>query len=647
MTTEEIARRLPIGAELLPSGGVEFGVWAGDRRQVEVAILGGPGAASDGQERLVSLNGDEHGYFRGVVPEAGPGTLYKFRLDGEAMYPDPVSRFQPEGPHGPSEVIDPGQFQWTDSEWKGASIEGQVIYEMHIGSFTKEGDWEAAIRQFPELADLGVTVLEVMPVSEFPGEFGWGYDGVYPYAPYHHYGRPDDMRRFVDRAHAHGMAVILDVVYNHFGPDGCFFTEFSQDYFTDRYTTDWGSAINFDDRNAHPVREYFVANAEYWVKEFHMDGLRLDATQNIYDFAKGEHILTAIVNKVREAAGGRKTIVIGENEPQEVRMVKPPEEGGYGLDALWNDDFHHSAMVALTGNNDAYYTDYLGKPQEFISAVKYGFLYQGQWYKWQKKRRGSQAFGLKPGAFVCFIQNHDQVANSARGLRCNMLTSLARFRAMTALLLLAPGTPMLFQGQEFAASSPFYFFADHKEELAKMVAKGRREFLSQWRTLRNPEIWPYLTDPAKRETFERCKLDFSERHKNWEIYQMHRDLLQLRREDPVFRAQQPGGVDGAVLGPGCFVLRYFGQADAGDRLLLVNFGVDLHLDPSPEPLLGPPEKKEWGILWSSENPRYGGVSTAPPDSEENWRIPGNAAVVLEPRDPKAENKQDSKEKESR
>lgn len=620
MKTVDLSRRLSIGAEALPSGGVHFRVWAPRRRTVEVVIEGGSSFA---------LQPEPAGFFAGLVDAAGAGARYRFRLDGgEQLYPDPASRFQPAGPHGPSQVIDPNHFTWTDRAWRGVHLPGQVVYEMHIGTFTPAGTWAAAMRELDELARLGVTVLEVMPVADFPGRFGWGYDGVNLFAPTRLYGEPDDFRRFVDRAHALGLGVILDVVYNHFGPDGNYLKQFALDYFTDRYTTDWGEAINYDGAHSGPVREYFIANAGYWIDEFHCDGLRLDATQNIYD-ASDSHILAAISHRVRVAAQGRDTIIVAENEAQETRLVRSVDEGGDGLDALWNDDFHHSAMVAMTGRHEAYYTDYLGHAQEFISAVKYGYLYQGQWYEWQEQRRGSPALRLPPATFVNFIQNHDQVANSGRGERCQQLTSPGRYRAMTALLLLAPGTPMLFMGQEFAASSPFLYFADQHAELATLIGRGRARFLAQFPSLATPEAQAALDDPCDPRTFELSKLDLSERQRHAAIYEMHRDLLRLRREDAVFSAPRAGGVDGAVLGQEAFVLRYFAEAD-DDRLLLINFGADLQLKPTPEPLLAPPAETDWAVLWSSEDPRYGGGGTAPLETDEHWRLPGHAAVAMKP-----------------
>lgn len=616
-------RRYPIGAEVQPKGGTHFLVWAPRAQQVDVVLESGPGAPA-----IIPLEPLQNGYLAGLAPQAAAGTRYRFRLNENRYFPDPVSRYQPDGPFGSSQVVDPSAFDWRDAHWPGVSIEGQIIYEMHIGTFTREGTWAAAQRELPELAACGITVLEIMPVADFPGRFGWGYDGVGLFAPVWLYGEPDDFRRFVDEAHHCGLGVILDVVYNHIGPSGNFLSEFASDYFTDKYKNEWGQAINFDGENAEPVREFFLTNAAYWIEEFHLDGLRLDATQQIFDQST-EHIVTAIGKRVREAARSRKTIIVAENEPQDTRLVRPVKDGGNGLDALWNDDFHHGAMVALTGHNEAYYTDYLGTPQEFLSMLKYGYLYQGQRYKWQKQRRGSPGLHLAPSKFVLYFQNHDQVANSGRSERIQFLTSPGRLRAMTALLLLAPATPMLFQGQEFGASSPFYYFSDQVPELSKLVKEGRTSFIHQFRSLTTPEMQSSFQDPGNPSTFERCKLDFRERERHSSLYDLHKDLLRLRREDNVFHAQKPGGLDGSVLATECLLLRFFDDAD-DDRLLLVNLGRDLHLDPAPEPLLAPPEGMQWDILWSSEDPKYGGTGTSPLESEENWRIPGHAAVTMRP-----------------
>ncbi len=443
------------------------------------------------------------------------------------------------------------------------------------------------------------------------------------FAPSRLYGTPEDFRRFVNRAHALDIGVILDVVYNHFGPSGNFLRKFSGDYFSDRYFNEWGDPINFDCEHSASVREFFLTNAAYWISEFHLDGLRLDATQQIFD-SSPRNVISEIIHAARNAADGRKIFILAENEPQEAKMIRANSLGGFDADAIWNDDFHHSAMVALTGRNEAYYTDYKGTPQEFISAVKHGFLYQGQWYFWQKKFRGTPVLDVPAEQFIAYLQNHDQIANSLRGQRLHQITSPGRSRAMTALLLLGPNTPMLFQGQEFAASAPFLYFADHEPELAVKVVEGRRKFLSQFRSLASVEMDPFIANPADKNTFACCKLDFSERKRHSGIYQLHRDLLCLRKGDSVF--SRPHALDGAVLGAESFLLRFFGDDD-DDRLLIVNLGIDLHLSPAPEPLLAPPEDSKWDLLWSSEEPIYGGSGT-PPFNGENWEITGHAALVF-------------------
>lgn len=575
---------------------------------------------------------EANGYFSAQIEAAGEGARYRFALQGEEKpLPDPASRFQPEGPHGPSEVIDPLQFRWTDRDWTGPRQEGQVVYEMHIGTFTQEGTWSAAAAHLEELSRLGISLVELMPVSDFAGDFGWGYDGVDLFAPARCYGKPDEFRKFVDTAHALNIGVILDVVYNHVGPDGNYLKQFSPAYFTSRYENEWGEAINFDGPDSGPVREFYIANAAYWIDEYHLDGLRLDATQQIFDSSKS-HIVRDLVQHARGAAGKRRLLIIGENEPQEAKYVRSPERGGYGVDALWNDDFHHSSVVALTGKYEAYYTDYRGGPQEFVSAYKYGYLYQGQEYRWQGKRRGTSCLDLEPTHFVAFLENHDQVANSGRGERLRLLSQPAKFRALTAVLLLSPNIPMLFQGQEFGSTAPFLFFADHDPKLAEKVRKGRTKFLSQFRSLSRPEMKNRLSDPADRDVFMRCKLDHGEREKNQEIYALHRDLIALRRTDPCLRRTAGRkALDGAVLSPDAFVVRYFGDDQDGrpdQRLLLVNLGIDLHLRSAPEPLLAPPEQSSWKLIWSSEDPKYGGIGTYPPETGEEWILPAYSALLM-------------------
>ncbi len=611
------ARRLPVGAEPQLGGGVHFRVWAPAARGIVAEIDGGGSTA---------LSAEPGGYFSGYIADIGAGAGYRFRIDGSATaLPDPASRYQPDGPHGSSEIVDPAGFIWTDGLWTGLPQEVLVIYELHVGTFTPEGTWAAATAHLPVLAETGITCIEMMPIADFPGRFGWGYDGVDLYAPTRLYGHPDDLRRFIDHAHSLGIAVILDVVYNHIGPDGNYLKAFAPAYFTERYANEWGEALNFDGPDSGPVREFFIANAGYWIDEYHFDGLRLDATQQIFD-RSSEYIVAAIGRRVREMARGRTTFVTAENEPQLARLVRPLDNGGYGLDAIWNDDFHHSAHVALTGRREAYYSDYRGHAGELVALAKHGFLYQGQRYAWQRQNRGTPAFDIPVSRFVVYLQNHDQIANSATGLRGHQQASPGAWRAMTAYLLLAPAIPMLFQGQEFAASNQFLFFADHQGELGRSVKKGRAEFLSQFPSIASPDMADRLADPGDPETFRRCVLDHGERTRKPEALTLHRDLLALRRE--IF-AGGPRQLDGATLSDEIFLLRYFGRAGE-DLLLIVNLGDDEVFETVPEPLIAPVAGRDWRLKWSSEDLAYGGGGAPAPVSGGVWRVPGRAALVVVP-----------------
>ncbi len=608
---------MPIGAEVTASG-VHFRVWAPKRRRVDVVIDG----------LATPLQAEPNGYFSGNLAHAGAGTLYRFRLDNGDLYPDPASRSQPEGPHGPSQVIDPSRFRWSDDDWRGVSLRGQVIYEMHVGTFTREGTWRAAAAALDTLRDI-CSVIEMMPVADFAGTFGWGYDGVDFFAPTRLYGEPDDLRAFVDRAHRLGLGVILDVVFNHVGPSGNYLTQFSDTYFSDRHKTDWGEAINYDAEGNRGTREFILANADYWIDEFRFDGLRLDATQFIFDDSR-PHILEEIGRRVRTKAGARSTVIVAENEPQDPRLLRPANEGGYGLDAVWNDDWHHSAYVALTGHSEAYFSDHRGAPQEFVSAAKHGYLFQGQMYSWQKARRGGSGRGLAPPCFVTFLENHDQVANTGFGKRLHLRSHPGRLRALTAVVLLGPGTPMLFQGQEFASTADFLYFADHPGDLGAAVRKGREEFMCQFPSVAALAAGRRVDDPALPATFTKCKLDSAERDKHVEAVALHRDLFALRRGDPTLRAQGAHGFDGAVIGHSAFVMRFYGEEQAADRLLLVNLSAEIQLVPMPEPLLAAPNAGTWSLLWSSESPAYGGAGMAEPDTDEGWRICGESAALLGP-----------------
>jgi maltooligosyltrehalose trehalohydrolase len=616
------SRRLPIGTEpTLAERGAHVRVWAPSHARVTLVI-----ERPDGARESV-LGREPDGHHSVFAPGLAAGDRYRFRLgDDSALYADPASRFQPEGPFGPSQVIDPAAFAWTDAGWTGIAADRHVIYELHVGTFTPEGTWAAAAAWLPYLAELGVTTLEIMPVADLAGRHNWGYDGVNLFAPFHHYGTPDDLRRFVDRAHGVGLAVILDVVYNHFGPAGNQLFAWAPAYKAEA-TNEWGDTLNFDGAGSEGTRELVIANAGYWIDEFHLDGLRLDATQAILD-RSADHVIGAIARRARAAGHGRRIFLVGENEPQDAALLGP----AIGLDALWNDDFHHTARVALTGVVDGYLHDYRGTPQELLSAIKHGFLYQGQLYPWQHNPRGTPTRGVARSRFVHFLENHDQVANLGFGERLADVTAPALVRALTAVLLLSPALPMLFQGQEHGARQPWRFFADHDEPLHEPIRRGRATFMAQFARLATAEAQAELArraDPCAEATFRACVLDPRDRRLDHPLVALHRDLLRLRRDDPAFTDARPEALDGAVLSEHAFALRFLQDDPARDRLVLVNLGRELVRAAVPEPLIAPPVGG-WRIAWSSEDPRYGGHGTPAVFTRARLAIPAHAAIVLAP-----------------
>jgi maltooligosyltrehalose trehalohydrolase len=437
----------------------------------------------------------------------------------------------------------------------------------------------------------------------------------------------------IEAAHLSGLSVVLDVVYNHLGPDGNYLMEFSPFYFSQK-TTDWGDAINFDEDKSGPVREFFIQNAEQWIRDYHFDGLRFDATQSIKDCgAHGEQILSAIARGARAAAVGRGIVLLSECERQfSDQIVAPP--AGCGLDGMWNDDLHHSAIVRLTGKREAYYADHLGRAQEFVSAAKYGFLYQGQYYSWQHADRGTPFLHIETRHMISFLENHDQVANTLAGTHPRSNSSPRKYRAMAAYWLLTGGTPMFFMGQEYGSTRPFLYFSDQPDELRELIRKGRTDFLMQFESVRNiPNVHSLIPDPTDDNTFTSCKLDPTERNRpeSLQLQRFFSDLLRIRREDPAIRSQCRATVDGAVLTEDCFILRFFFR-DAAlgdlDRLLLVNFGPYLELKHLPEPLLAPPAGMQWRCLWDSEQPEYGGSSAMHPITRTGWHISEECAILL-------------------
>ena len=549
--------------------GVDFRVWAPDRKSVEVVIYtdGSPATSQ-------ALQRDAPGYWSGHITGLQAGARYMYRLDGTTDRPDPASRHQPDGVHGPSMVVDPN-FGWTDQSWRGLPREDLVVYELHVGAATTDGTFEALIERLANLRELGITAIELMPVADFPGDRNWGYDGVDLYAPARAYGGVDGLKRLVDAAHAHGLAVILDAVYNHLGPAGNYLRDYSPRYFTDRHHTPWGEALNFDGPGSREVREFFVANALHWAHEYHFDGLRLDATHAIIDDSP-VHILQEIAERVRASLPpDRRFLLIAEDGRNEARLVRPTEVGGYGLDAVWADDLHHTVRVTLTGENDGYYRDYARGAEEIAATLRGGWLFQGQPAPRTGEPRGTPAGDLPVAAFVHCIQNHDQVGNRALGERLHHDVSPAAYRAASALLLLSPYIPMLFMGQEWAASSPFLFFTDHDPDLGRLVTEGRRREFKHFSAFAHAEV----PDPQAADTFRRSKLDWAERTREPHAgaLRLYRDLLALRMDLPALRDTDRGHFDVRAVGNKSVALRR-GSAVADQVMIaIVNLGEALDL----------------------------------------------------------------------
>ena len=462
---KSLGASLHLGA-ILQEGGTTFRVWAPRCRGVEVILEG---------RKPEALTPRDDGVFERSVAGVSAASRYQYRLNGERYRPDPVSRFQPEGVHGPSVVVDPSRFPWTDQGFRGHALTDLVFYELHVGTFTAAGTFEAVIPHLPHLVDLGITAIEIMPVAEFPGSRNWGYDGTHLYAPQSTYGGPRGLRRLIDAAHAHGLSVFLDVVYNHLGPEGNYLGEFGP-YFTDRYRTPWGGAINFDGPDSEGVRRHFIDNARYWVREFHVDGLRLDAIHSIFD-ASPVHVLTELAEAAREEAAllDRPLHIAAESHDNDRKIVLPPAEGGLGLDAIWSDDFHHAVHSRLTGEKGGYYVDFAGG-RGLARALIEGFAFQGETSEYFGRPRGTPSADLGGERFVIALQNHDQVGNRAHGDRLSTIVPFAAVKVAAALLCAAPALPLLFMGEEYGETSPFQYFTSHLDPaLVEAVRKGRTE----------------------------------------------------------------------------------------------------------------------------------------------------------------------------
>jgi malto-oligosyltrehalose trehalohydrolase len=600
---------MPFGAELT-SAGVRFRLWAPNARRMELMLT------VNGAERALPMEARPAGWYEIVTTEAQAGSLYRFRIDGDLKFADPASRFNPQDAQGPSAVVDPCAFDWPDGAWRGRPWHEAVVYELHVGTFTAEGSFAGVERRLDYLADLGITVIELMPIADFPGARGWGYDGVLPYAPVAAYGTPESLKSLVAAAHARGMAVMLDVVYNHFGPEGNYLHRYAPDFFTDRHHTPWGSAINFDGPGSRTVRDFFIHNALYWLEEYHFDGLRFDAVHAVIDDSV-PHFFTELATALRAGPGGVRPIhLILENNANEAHLLGAI--GGRDThDAQWNDDVHHCLHVILTGETDGYYADYAERPHALLCrTLAQGFAYQGERSPYQGEPRGEKSAHLPPTAFVSFLQNHDQIGNRAQGERLSALVESDAARlAAAALLLLAPAPPMLFMGEEWGALEPFPYFCDMSADLNEKIRQGRRQEFARFGKFAADQELP---DPSSAATFSSAKLDWSrqaeERHADW--LEKYRRLLAIRRRDivplvPLIRSGSCSHVaddgafavdwyleDGSILHllanltPAAAVL----GADAAGRVIFATHPDSRGADP-------PRELAPWSVTWLLERAR--------------------------------------------
>jgi maltooligosyltrehalose trehalohydrolase len=516
--------KMKIGSNYLGNGRCEFTVWAPKRDEVALQIV-------SPNPRLLPMQKDEWGYFKVLAEDIEPGTLYFYKLSGKEDRPDPASHSQPKDVHGPSEVVDHSKMNWTDAGWSGIALEEMIIYELHVGTFTSEGTFEAIIPRLKELYEFGINAIELMPIAQFPGNRNWGYDGVFPYAAQHSYGGSEGLKKLVDAAHQQGIAIVLDVIYNHFGPEGNCMSEYGS-YFTSSYQTAWGDAINFDKEYSYGVRNYFIENALYWFETFHIDALRLDASDHIYDIGV-KHFLQELAENVDALSQklGRKLYLTAENDLSDTKVIRPIESGGYGIDAQWNDAFHHCLHSLLTGDRAGYYEDY-GKCEQLAKAFKQGFVYSGQYSQFRKKFHGSDSSAIPGHQFVVFTQNHDQVGNRALGERLTHLVSFEALKLAAAVLLLAPNVPLIFMGEEYAEDAPFLYFVSHTNpELVEVVREGRKKDFADF------QIEGEFIDPFSEDTFHKCKLNWEKRQegKHKVMLELYQHLIQLRRTIPALK----------------------------------------------------------------------------------------------------------------
>lgn len=608
-----MTKETPIGAWPLGGGQYRFRLWAPAVERVELELQG-----LRASSRVPMVRGRD-GYHTAVAGSLAAGARYKYHVDGNGPFPDPASRSQPDGPHGHSALVDPSGFRWTDTSWTGLDARRLVIYELHVGTATPAGTFDALIDRLPDIQELGATAIELMPVAECPGRWNWGYDGVSIWAPSSRYGGPEALRRLVDAAHRHGLGVIMDVVYNHMGPDGNYLRCFSPEYFTSAHHTPWGDAVNFASR---PVREFFIQNALHWLREYHIDGLRCDATHEIRDASK-PHILSELSTRAR-AASQHEPILIAEDDRNDRKLILPSTRGGLGFDGVWADDLHHQLQVAINHDRDGYYRNYTGTTRALARTLARGWYFEGQRAPVSGKPRGTSPTGLPWTAFLHCLQNHDQIGNRALGERLHHQIEPDLWRAASAFLLLSPYPPLLFMGQEWAATAPFQFFTDHHLDLGKLVTVGRRREFSGFHAFRSEALRHKIPDPQSEDTFRRSKISWEERERQPHagVLLLYRELLRLRHAAPVpTRAGFTTGTAGAT------ALWYRRRAAGTDMMVVFNLRGKARVDLSREGLR-PARGRVWELEVSTEERRFGGKPRRVRLDEGKLSLKGAGAVVL-------------------
>ena len=586
---------MKVGSNYIVDGRCEFTVWAPSHEEVAVQIV-------SPSHRSLPMQKDEWGYFKVLAEDIEPGTLYFYKLGGESDKPDPASHSQPKDVHGPSEVIDHTKMNWTDRGWSGVPLEEMIIYELHVGTFTSEGTFEAVIPRLRELYEFGINAIELMPIGQFPGNRNWGYDGVFPYAAQHSYGGSEGLKKLVDAAHQQGIAIILDVIYNHFGPEGNCMSDYAP-YFTESYQTAWGNAINFDKQYSYGVRNYFIENALYWFETFHIDALRLDASDNIFDIGV-KHFLQELAENVDALSKkqGRKFYLTAENDLSDTKVIRSIESGGYGIDAQWNDAFHHCLHSLLTGEDAGYYEDY-GRCEQLTKAFKEGFVYSGQYSRFRKKFHGSNSSAIPGHQFVVFIQNHDQVGNRALGDRLTHLVSFEALKLAAGVLLLAPNIPLIFMGEEYAEDAPFLYFVSHTDpDLIAVVREGRKKDFAAF------QAEGEFIDPFSPDTFKKCQLNWGDRQEGRHkvLLDLYQHLIHLRRTIPALKTLDKQNLEASVIEEN--KLMFLQRWSQNSKIFcIMNFSEkDVSFNATPP-------SGSWQKILDSSEPKWMGLGSTLPD----------------------------------